>query len=137
VGGELQTLALPDQCPVLAQPVAWQDPSDGSIWLIVSTLCHMEGYQVVTSPEGKTTLKQVWYLGGVGATSPLIAGGVLFAAVSGSLLALDPHTGKQLWSSALESAGGNIGRIHWEAPIVIGGRVYCPDESDELTMYSL
>lgn len=137
VGGELQTLALPDQCPVLAQPVAWQDPSNGSIWLIVSTLCHMDGYQVVTSPQGKTTLKSAWYLGGVGATSPLIAGGVLFAAVSGSLLALDPHTGQQLWSSALEGAGGNIGRIHWEAPIVIDGRVYCPDESNELTMYSL
>ena len=41
VGGELQTVELPDLCPTLAQPVAWQDAS-GSIWLIVATLCHMD-----------------------------------------------------------------------------------------------
>jgi outer membrane protein assembly factor BamB len=136
VGGELQTVELPDLCPTLAQPVAWQDPVGGGIWLFVATLCHMDAYQVVTSPQGVTRLKSAWYLG-VEATSPIMAGGVLFAATSHALLALDPHTGHQLWSSAATSAGGSIAGIHWEAPIVVGGRLYCPDEADELTSYSL
>jgi hypothetical protein len=135
VGGELQTVALPDLCPTLAQPLAWQDQS-GTIWLIVATLCHMDAFQVVTSPQGVTTLQKAWYLG-IEATSPIIAGGVLFVATSQNLLALDPTTGHQLWSSTLQSAGGSIAGIHWETPIVVGGRLYCPDESGQLTAYSL
>ncbi len=135
VGGELQTVQLPDLCPTLAQPVAWQDAS-GNIYLIVATLCHMDAYKVVTSAQGVTRLQKAWYLG-VEATSPLIAGGVLFVATSHAILALDPDTGKQLWSSAQASAGGSIGNIHWESPIVVGGTLFCPDESGQLTAYSI
>jgi hypothetical protein len=135
VGGELQTVELPDLCPTLAQPVAWKDAS-GAIWLIVATLCHMDAFRVVTSPAGVTTLQKAWYLG-VEATSPIIAGGLLFVATSHALLALDPDTGKQLWSSAQESAGGTIAGIHWETPIVAGGRLYCPDESGQMTAYGI
>ncbi len=135
VGGELQTVELPDLCPTLAQPVAWKD-QNGTIWLIVATLCHMDAFQVVTSSQGVTTLQKAWYLG-VEATSPIIAGGVLFVATSQNLLALDPTTGKQLWSSTLQSAGGSIAGIHWETPIVVGGRLYCPDEAGQITAYGL
>jgi hypothetical protein len=135
VGGELQTLSLPDLCPTLAQPVAWQD-STGVIWLFVATLCHMDAFRVVTSPQGATQLQKAWYLG-VQATSPIMAGGVLFAANSHALLALDPYTGRQLWSSAQPTAGGSIGGIHWESPIVVDQRLYCPDESGQLMAYSL
>jgi outer membrane protein assembly factor BamB len=135
VGGELQTVQLPDLCPTLAQPLAWKDPG-GTIWLIVATLCHMDAFQVVTSPQGVTTLKKAWYLG-VEATSPIIAGGVLFVATSQNLLALDPTTGHQLWSSTLQSAGGSIANIHWETPIVVDGHLYCPDEAGQITAYSL
>ncbi|HEY7358036.1 MAG TPA: PQQ-binding-like beta-propeller repeat protein, partial [Ktedonobacterales bacterium] len=135
VGGEIQTVQLPDLCPTLAQPVAWKDPN-GAIWLIVATLCHMDAFQVVTSPQGVTTLQKAWYLG-IEATSPIIAGGVLFVATGQNLLALDPTTGHQLWSSAQQSAGGNIAGIHWETPIVVGGRLYCPDESGQITAYNL
>lgn len=135
VGGEIQTVQLPDLCPTLAQPVAWKDPN-GAIWLIVATLCHMDAFQVVTSPQGVTTLQKAWYLG-IEATSPIIAGGVLFVATGQNLLALDPTTGHQLWSSAQAGAGGNIAGIHWETPIVVGGRLYCPDESGQITAYNL
>jgi hypothetical protein len=135
VGGELQTIELPDLCPTLAQPVAWQDAS-GGIYLIVATLCHMDAYKVVTSAQGVTRLQKAWYLG-VEVTSPIIAGGVLFAASGHAILGLDPDTGKQLWSSAQASAGGTIAGIHWETPIVVGGSLYCPDESGQLTAYSL
>ncbi len=135
VGGEIQTVELPDLCPTLAQPLAWQD-AQGGIWLFVATLCHMDAFRVVTSPQGDTRLQKAWYLG-VEATSPLLAGGVLFVATSHALLALDPHTGHQLWSSAQMSAGGTIAGIHWETPIVVDGRVYCPDEAGQMTSYSL
>ncbi len=135
VGGELQTVELPDLCPTLAQPVAWQDAS-GGIWLFVATLCHMDAFRVVTSAQGVTSLQKAWYLG-IEATSPIMAGGVLFVANSNAVLALAPQTGHQLWSSAQSSAGGSIAGIHWETPIVVDGRLYCPDEEGQLTSYSL
>src|SRR5579871_137248 len=135
VGGELQTVELPDLCPTLAQPVAWQD-SNGTVWLFVATLCHMDAFRVVTSAQGVTSLQKAWYLG-IEATSPIMAGGVLFVANSNAVLALDPQTGKQLWSSAQESAGGTIAGIHWETPIVVGSTLYCPDEAGQLTAYSI
>jgi outer membrane protein assembly factor BamB len=136
VGGELQTVQLPDLCPTLAQPVAWQDPAGGGVWLFVSTLCHMDAYRVVTSPAGVTRLQTAWYRG-VETTTTVVAGGVLFAASSGDLLALDPRTGRELWHSAAPAAGGSIDQIHWESPLVIDGHVYCADETDHLTAYGI
>jgi hypothetical protein len=136
VGGELQTVTLQDLCPTLAEPVAWQDPANGNIWVYVATLCHIDAFQVVTSPQGATSLQFAWRVE-TESTTPFVAGSVLFAAISHNLLALDPRTGHQLWGSALPSAGGSIDRIHWESPIVVGGHLYCTDEAGELTMYHL
>jgi outer membrane protein assembly factor BamB len=135
VGGELQTVALPDLCPTLAQPLAWKDPK-GDVWLFVATLCHMDAYHAITSPQGVTRLQKAWYLG-IEATSPLLAGGLLFVATTSAVLALDPFTGHQLWSSAQPSAEGSIGEIHWESPLVVGGRLYCSDEAGQLSAYCL
>jgi len=86
---------------------------------------------------GTTRLHQAWSVG-TGATSPIIAGGVLFAATGlNGIVALDPRSGRQLWGSALPTAGGTIGSIHWESPIVIGGRLYCTDENGQLSAYGL
>jgi outer membrane protein assembly factor BamB len=136
VGGELQTLTVPDDCPVLAQPLAWRDPHTGALWLIVADSCHFDGFQVVTTAQGVTSLHLAWSVG-VQTTSPIVAGGVLFAATSHALMAFDPRTGHVLWSSMLMAAGGGIGAIHWESPVVIGGRLYCSDETHHLTMYQL
>jgi outer membrane protein assembly factor BamB len=75
----------------------------------------------------------------IGATSPAVAGGVLFAATTGNkdLLAVDPRTGQLLWTSLAPHAGGSIGYIHWESPIVINGHLYCPDEDGDLVAYGL
>jgi outer membrane protein assembly factor BamB len=134
VGGELQTVTVPDDCPILSQPVPWQDPATHAVWLFVADSCHIDGYQVVTSQQGVTALHLAWSAAGQ-ATSPILSGGVLFAATSHALLALDPHTGRTLWSSAYRSAGGGIGAIHWESPLVVNGRLYCTDEDNHLTMY--
>jgi outer membrane protein assembly factor BamB len=136
VGGELQTLSVPEGCPVLSQPLAWQDPGTKALWLFVATGCQLGAYQVLTSAQGVTTLRLAWSATAQ-ATSPILAGGVLFAATSHALLAFDPHTGRELWSSALPTARGGIGLIHWESPIVVDGQLYCTDEQQRLTMYHL
>jgi len=136
VGGELQTINAPGGCGVFGQPAVWTDPASGAIWLFVTNGCGSGGYQVVTASDGTTTLEQKWGIR-QGATSPVVAGGMLFAAAGGKLFALDPRTGQQLWTSASPSAGGSIGGIHWESPIVVGGRLYCSDENGRLISYGL
>lgn len=91
---------------------------------------------MITSPQGNTKLQPAWYLG-VQATSPMVSGGVLFAATNENLLAIDPRAGRQLWSSGADAAGGTIGHVHWESPLAVGGRVYRSDESNHLTAYGL
>jgi outer membrane protein assembly factor BamB len=66
-----------------------------------------------------------------GSSSPIVANGILFCAVSGSVRALDPVTGKVLWRDS------HLGRIHWESPIVDNGVLYITDESGDLTAYGL
>lgn len=137
VGGELQTLDGPDHCPVLTQPAVWTDPDDGQVWVLVSDGCAIGGYQVVTSPLGITTLRKAWSASD-SATSPIVAGGVLFAATSyNGVVALDPRSGRHLWSSAEPTAKGSIGSTHWESPIVVGGRLYCSDEQGNVSAYGL
>ncbi len=140
VGGELQTLDAPGHCPVLTQPAVWTDPENGGIWVLVTNYCAISGFQVSTAPNGVTTLRKVWSVG-TGASSPVVAGGVLFVASTDphvqAVLALDPRSGRQLWSSADPAAGGSIGTIHWESPIVVGGRLYCTDENGRITAYGL
>lgn len=137
LGGELQTLDAPGHCPVLTQPAVWTNPHGGALWVVVSSGCAIGGYHVSTSPQGRTTLRSVWSVG-ISATSPVVAGGVLFAATSlNGVVALEPQTGRQLWSSAEPAAGGTIGSIHWESPIVVGGRLYCSDEQGQISAYGL
>jgi outer membrane protein assembly factor BamB len=136
VGGALQTVRVPSGCPIEAQPLAWTEPSTGTLWLFVPTFCGLQGYQVQTSRVGVTSLHLAWSATAL-ASSPVISGGVLFAATSKALLAFDPSSGHLRWSSASASAGGDISYIHWESPIVVDGRVYCPDEHSKLTMYQL
>jgi hypothetical protein len=70
-------------------------------------------------------------------TSPILTGGVLFAAAKGELLGLDPLSGRQIWSSVQPSAAGPLGAVHWESPIIVGGKVYVTDESGALLAYGL
>lgn len=134
VGGELQVLSAPGNCGVYTQPLVWTDPS-GAIWVFVASQCAFGAFTVVTS-GGVTRLQPAWKLT-LSGTTPIMAGGVLFVATSGNLLALDPSSGRQLWASAQSGAGGTIGDIHWESPIAVGSTVYVPDQSGNLTAYGL
>lgn len=138
IGGELQSLAL--GCGVFAQPAVWSETSAGGgggvAWVFVATTCALHAFQVATDGSGTTRLRQAW-TAGINATSPVVAGGVLFVASDQGVVALDPHSGRRLWSSQQASAGGGIGSIHWESPIVIGGRLYCSDENGQLAAYGI
>lgn len=132
VGGAVAAIST-GVCAVVTQPVVWTDPH-GTIWLFVAGTCGTSAFVVSTNPQGVTTLQRRWRLA-ISTTSPVLAGGVLFAATAGQVLAFDPASGNQLWSSAQRSAGGTIGDIHWESPIVIGGRLYIADEQGGLSAY--
>ena len=98
--------------------------------------CGMATYQVAADSSGRVILKQMWK-SSQNVTTPVLAGGVLYAATSGAVYAMDPHTGQRLWSSKSAGAGGSIGGIHWESLIVVNGRVFIPDENGDLTAYGL
>jgi outer membrane protein assembly factor BamB len=133
--GALQTVKVGSQIEV--QPIGWQDPEGSGVWVFVPSLGGLDAYQVVTSAQGVTAIKRSWAIGGMTSSTPFIAGGVLFDATSDNLMAIDPRSGHVLWSSTSKHAGGNIAYIHWESPLVVGGKVYCTDESNQLTAYGL
>jgi len=135
VGGQIATVPQPANClPMLTQPAVWTDAT-GGIWVFATDDCAIEGYQVVTSGSS-VTLHPAWKIH-KRATSPIIANGVVYVFSDSGLLAIDPKTGHQLWTSAQSSAKGNVGSVHWESPIVIAGHLYVTDQSGGLYAYGL
>ena len=129
-GGELQALSLPG-CNLFAQPAAWTDPHTGAVWLFAPFTCGLTAFRVTTNAAGVTTLQQAWKISDT-VTSPVLAGGALYAVETGRILALDPTTGHTLWS-----ATQGVGGIHWESPIVVGGAFYVGDENGAFMAYGL
>lgn len=138
VGGELQEVDLPGG--LFSAPAIWSyGSSNPRIFLGFSS--EVMAYQLQTNSSGISQLASVWQANpgnssGEG-SSPVVANGIVFVAFDEALVALDAANGKELWSSALKSAGGNIGAIHWQSPIVVNGWVFCSDQSGNLTAYSL
>ncbi len=135
VGGELQTIALPNACGVVSQPLAWNDTNNVT-WVFVTNGCGFSAFQVVTDTKGKTTLR-VAYHNGHGGSSPFMANNMLFVQANGLLMAIAPTTGRVLWSSDQPSANGSIGDLHWQSPIVVNARIYVPDNNGNLSAYGL
>ena len=134
VGAGLQTIHI-DGAVIFTQPAMWRQPGGGT-WVYVGDNSELRALRLVTNEQGVSRLVTGW-TAGVGSTSPVVSNGVVFAATSGVLNAFDARTGRRLWTSALSSAGGGIGGIHWESPIVVNGYVYISDESGHLTAYAL
>jgi outer membrane protein assembly factor BamB len=138
LGGELQEVDLPGG--LFSAPAIWTNGSNNT-FIFLGFSNEVVSYQVQTNSSGVSQLASVWQASpgsssGEG-SSPVVANGIVFVAFDEALVALDAVTGKELWSSALSSAHGNIGSIHWQSPIVVNGSVYCSDESGNLTAYSL
>ena len=134
VGGELQQIKSAG-CATFTQPVVWTN-TDSRVWVIVAGTCGIGAYQIVSDDSGTPRLDLVWQTDDK-TTTPVLTGGVLFAVANGAVLALDPSSGQRLWSSDQDEAGGPIGDIHWESPIVVGGRLYISDESGTISAYGL
>ncbi|HXT35078.1 MAG TPA: PQQ-binding-like beta-propeller repeat protein [Chloroflexota bacterium] len=132
--GELSALAIPQGGQMPTAGIAWAD-SSGKTWIFYTTDKGIGALRLTIS-NGRPTLQLAWVHYDT-YSSPLLAGGVLYAAESGALRAFNPVTGVQLWSSSLASAGGDIQGVHWESPTVVNGRVYMPDESGAITAYGL
>lgn len=133
VGGELQTLTIP--CQTLAHPISWNDSSN-TTWVFFADMCGtLHAYKVVNN--GRSLLKQIYEKGGIAKNSPVIANGILYVSISNKVSAVDPTTGNILWSSTQSSAGGNIGSLHWQSPVVVNGTVYMPDNNGNISAYGL
>jgi outer membrane protein assembly factor BamB len=132
VGGELQDLNLTSG--FLTAPAVWTDHS-GTPWIFVGTDSGVNGLQIVTV-NGTSSMQGVWTQP-VRGTSPVVVNGIVFAATDGAVNAFDATNGNILWSSSQHSAGGTIGGVHWESPIVVKGWLYCSDENGNLSAYSL
>ncbi|MHB8596530.1 MAG: outer membrane protein assembly factor BamB family protein [Ktedonobacteraceae bacterium] len=135
VGGELQTLNGAMNGSVLTQPIAWND-AHNTTWVFVTNGSELVAFKVITDSHGHTTLQKA-YQNNHGGSSPFIANGILFVQGTNVLWAMEPTTGRVLWSSTQASAGGSIGGVHWQSPIIVNGRVYVADESGHLTAYGL
>ena len=129
-GGEVFIMGMPNGGGVYTAPAVWVDPSDNSTWVFVANGYDsgLAGFQLLIDGAGNPSLATRWTH--AGGTSPIVANGILFYATSGSVHALDPTNGNELWSN------NQIGSIHWESPIVASGILYVTDESAHLTAYS-
>jgi outer membrane protein assembly factor BamB len=137
VGGELQVIHLRRR--LYSSPAVWTD-SQGYAWIFLGTQDRVLAYRLATKASGVSRLVFKWSANpGTSnrGTSPVVANGILFVAFNGVLVALDAQTGKELWSSTMSSAGGTIGPIHFESPIVVNGWVYCSDQHGKITAYAL
>jgi hypothetical protein len=128
VGGEIDVVNVPQGWEVHTQPVTWLAP-DGSAWVFFGTGGGVSGLKLDLSGS-KAHIAPRWVIGG-GASSPIIANDVLYVAHSNSLRALDPESGKTLWSST------EIGAVHWQTPIVGGNHLYVCDAEGHLRSFAV
>lgn len=131
VGGEIGSLIkVPSDEMVFTAPAVWVNPKNKTSWIFVGTYNGLSAFSLQVDKSEMPNLKLEWKQS-EGSSSPIIANGILFCAVSGSIRALDPISGKLLWSD------NSIGRVHWESPIIDNGVLYITDESGNLTAYGL
>jgi outer membrane protein assembly factor BamB len=109
-GGELQAVELSGG--LFSAPAVWRHA--GRTWLFVSTFSDTTAFRLESG-----RLRQVWRIG-TGATSPVVAGGLLYLYTDSGLGVLKPQTGKVL---AVLPAGPG----HWSSPIVTDGRIVLPE----------
>jgi outer membrane protein assembly factor BamB len=129
VGGELQIVPVPQGGEVLTAPAVWTDPASGTPWIFVANDSGLAGIQVVAGGGGMPSLVPIW-TDSHGGTSPVVAGRMVFYVGDVGLRALAARTGALLFGD------GGPASIHWQSPIVVGGRVYVADGNDTLWVYA-
>lgn len=133
LGGELASIPMPQGGAMLTAGLFWQDGS--TTWIYVANTNGIAALQIVVR-NGTPQLSKAW-VSPAYSTSPVLAGGVLYSGGDSGLHAFDPRTGRILWSSTGSSAGGNIGGVHWQSPLVANGEVVMPDMNRAVTAYGV
>jgi hypothetical protein len=113
-------------------PAVYVNPS-GQTFIYVGLGSGVNAYRVTTS-GGATSLVPAWTTSvsmGYAGTSPSVRDGVVYVAASNELVALDASTGATLGSNSA------LGTVHWEAPAIANGTIYCADENGNLTAFAI
>jgi len=114
-GGELSTVRASG--PVFTTPAVWH-PRRGDTWVFVGTDRALGAYRLASA--GTPRLQRVWQIDG-GTTSPVLAGGLLYAyRLGGGLSVIRPASGTTVVS--LPSRSG-----HWSTPVIADGRIALPE----------
>jgi outer membrane protein assembly factor BamB len=116
LGGELAQTSSPGGGEVMTTPAVWSQ--GGRVLVFVGDDSGTGAYRLIGGRHPR--LGQVWEVG-TPATSPVLAGGLLYVydELAGRLLVRRPDNGAVLRS--LPVAAG-----HWNSPIVVGGRIILP-----------
>jgi hypothetical protein len=131
LGGEVGSIiAVPQGGAVRTQPATWINPADSSTWVFVVNTSGASGLKLGYDANNSPSLSSQWK-NTQGSASPLVANNVLYYAGSAKLVALNPTTGVQLFSTA------QIGSIHWQTPVVSCGKLYVLDQSSKLNAFGL
>ncbi|MGI8903104.1 MAG: hypothetical protein ACR2IP_05475 [Solirubrobacteraceae bacterium] len=117
LGGELQRISAPGGGEVLTAPAVWRHA--GRTYVLVANDKGSAAY--VLGGGGRPRLDVAWQSATPG-TSPVVAGGLLFAydELDGQLEIRQPAGGRILASLP-------AGKGHWSTPIVVGGRIVLPE----------
>jgi hypothetical protein len=135
-GGEVQAaFKVPQTGTVLAQPAVWINPADHSTWVFVGNNRGTSAFRLSIDANGNPSLPTPPVWGDLQATacpstSPLVANNVLYSFGSGVICARSPTTGAILWTSP------DLGKTHWQSPVIANGVLYVADESARLTAFS-
>jgi hypothetical protein len=112
-GGELQTVSTPSGSDLFTAPAVWRPGK--YTWMFVA-----DGGGTAAWMLRGGRLREIWS-NGVGGTSPVVAGGLLYVYdPSGGLHVYVPGTGRQVADLA-------TGPGHWNSPIVVAGRIALPE----------
>jgi hypothetical protein len=131
-GGEVGGLGINVGSQILSQPAVWVNPADSSTWVFI-TNGSSRALRLSIAGNGNPSLVSQWTGGSGGNSSPLVANNVLYVASGSTLRALNPLTKAQLWASA----GGAIGSVKWQSPVVANCAIYILDESNHLSAFTL
>jgi len=116
-GGALQTVAVPGRTDLFSAPAVWKRK-----WVF---LADSAGTAAWLLRDGR--LHEVWSNSSDG-TSPVVAGNLLYVAGGGAIHVYVPTSGQLV-------ATLPTGSLHWQSPVVAGGRVAMPlgDANDHAT----
>jgi outer membrane protein assembly factor BamB len=104
-GGELQTVPVPGPTDMFTAPAVWN-----GTWVFLATWAGTAAWRLEAG-----RLHQVWS-NGHGGTTPVVAGGLLYVQAFGHIRVYAPSTGAVVGDLP-------IGDAHWQAPIVVDGRI--------------